>query len=238
MFTKKVFLCVAACLLIGVVSSAPAAITLDILTPGFEAGVAPGGWINYNPGDTLVEGWVWHPSYRGGQSIVHDGSNIVAWATFNYLEPQTSLLYQDLQYADTSPVLVAGGDTYTVSAQFMQPYGGNFGSVEVGIMDSVSETVLASQKYVGDAIGGPGSTPVDVTFNLTLPTSPVGVGNTARLYFTSVDIPDPEPNVQWTSGIDNVSVTLTSGEVPEPSTLVLLAAGLFGLLAYAWKKRR
>jgi len=106
-------------------------------------------------------------------------------------------------------------------------------------MDSVSETVLASQTYVGDPavyVGGPTQ---DVTFNLTLPTSPVGVGNTARLYFTSTDIPASPPDLpQWNKGMDNVSVTLTSGEVPEPSTLVLLAAGLFGLLAYAWKKRR
>ncbi|NLF07317.1 MAG: PEP-CTERM sorting domain-containing protein [Pirellulaceae bacterium] len=29
-----------------------------------------------------------------------------------------------------------------------------------------------------------------------------------------------------------------AGVVPEPSTLALLACGLFGLLAYAWKKRR
>ena len=35
-------------------------------------------------------------------------------------------------------------------------------------------------------------------------------------------------------GIDSVSLSV----VPEPSTLVLLAAGLFGLLAYAWRKRR
>jgi hypothetical protein len=34
--------------------------------------------------------------------------------------------------------------------------------------------------------------------------------------------------------VDNVAL----GEVPEPSTIMLLATGLVGLLAYAWRKRR
>ena len=37
-----------------------------------------------------------------------------------------------------------------------------------------------------------------------------------------------------TAFLDKVSVTGT----PEPGTLALLAAGLAGLLCYAWRKRR
>ncbi|MBU4273323.1 MAG: PEP-CTERM sorting domain-containing protein [Planctomycetes bacterium] len=43
----------------------------------------------------------------------------------------------------------------------------------------------------------------------------------------------------WYDGgvlVDNVSASYTP--IPEPSTLVLLAAGLVGLLCYAWRKRR
>ena len=38
------------------------------------------------------------------------------------------------------------------------------------------------------------------------------------------------------TGIFFDNVRLTS--VPEPSTLALLASGLFGLVAYAWRKRK
>jgi len=43
-------------------------------------------------------------------------------------------------------------------------------------------------------------------------------------------------HTKWEEGayLDNVWIT----EIPEPSTLALLAGGLVGLLCYAWKKRR
>jgi hypothetical protein len=38
--------------------------------------------------------------------------------------------------------------------------------------------------------------------------------------------------------VDNVMVSGTAAQTPEPGTLVLLVAGLIGLLAYAWRKRK
>lgn len=43
--------------------------------------------------------------------------------------------------------------------------------------------------------------------------------------------------VNQPTAFDNISV-IAHGQVPEPGTLILLAGGLVGLLAYAWRKRK
>ena len=49
-------------------------------------------------------------------------------------------------------------------------------------------------------------------------------------------------NAKWTgpalASVGGEFVPIQMGEIPEPSTLVLLACGLAGLIAYAWRKRR
>ncbi len=42
----------------------------------------------------------------------------------------------------------------------------------------------------------------------------------------------------WGNWMGITEVGLSEGVIPEPSTLVLLAAALAGLLAYAWRKRK
>lgn len=45
---------------------------------------------------------------------------------------------------------------------------------------------------------------------------------------------NPANSTHELSKLDNLTITY----VPEPGTLALLAAGLVGLLAYAWRKRQ
>ena len=51
---------------------------------------------------------------------------------------------------------------------------------------------------------------------------------------SSYDVGLFNPSVNCTFGFDSVSLTA----VPEPSTLVLVFVSIFGLLAYAWRKRK
>lgn len=48
----------------------------------------------------------------------------------------------------------------------------------------------------------------------------------------------PSDKIGYTYGSGTTEVTCFSVSIPEPSTLALLACGLLGLLAYAWRKRK
>jgi hypothetical protein len=104
---------------------------------------------------------------------------------------------------------------------------------------------------------------VAVWFSVTpQPTVPVDVklvlqGNQADCYWRTTGTADwtymgQKTGIGWSiSAYDEVrigahggmaggldSILLTSSAVPEPTTFALLTTGLFGLLAYAWRRRR
>ncbi len=47
-----------------------------------------------------------------------------------------------------------------------------------------------------------------------------------------------EQDLSGHAGQQTLTLNVTAQVVPEPSTLVLLAAGALGFLCYAWRKRR
>ena len=84
------------------------------------------------------------------------------------------------------------------------------------------------------------------TFNSTGQFNYMQISNppwTAHSYYETVTAVDPTKTLQGvtfsSSGSLVTGVFAISGDtVPEPGTVVLLAAGLAGLLCYAWRKRR
>ena len=68
------------------------------------------------------------------------------------------------------------------------------------------------------------------------------MNDTSQTYGTSSDLTVAMGDtIDFVSHMDKgeqLTATITETTVPEPSTLVLLALGLIGLLAYAWRKRR
>ena len=100
--------------------------------------------------------------------------------------------------------------------------------------------LLLSENYWGDSERG-GNIALDNTLlveNLAYNGSP----GPAFVYHYTFTAASPTVQLKMTT-ISSYRSTpelegLTLSSVPEPSTIVLLASGLIGLLAYAWRKRR
>ncbi len=74
----------------------------------------------------------------------------------------------------------------------------------------------------------------DALKNLAMNVNPIYVAGQPTYTVTGISIMDQRG--PYTQYYDNFA--LVNGAVPEPSTLALLACGLIGLLAYAWRKRK
>jgi hypothetical protein len=152
-----------------------------------------------------------------------------------------------------------GGDN-TISAHFQTSSGGNHTAYQVlGVSALANSTYVLSMSlgnngnyatpvvnlYAGGTDGyGTGGTAL--TLSGTTGTAPgSNVWQPWTYTYTTGSTP-PSGNLEIVLGVtgsgdvwvDNVALNVTTQSIPEPSTLALLAAGLAGLLAYAWRKRR
>jgi len=122
--------------------------------------------------------------------------------------------------------------------------------------DDLSTVTLSLAQYNAHGIGLPKAVTISDGTNEVVDTSyadvtatmgPMGRGeyetlvvDISSLSGQFVTISLGEGNSQWDSFVAITEVSFeTAGEpIPEPGTLVLLAAGLVGLLCYAWRKRK
>lgn len=126
----------------------------------------------------------------------------------------------------------------------------NYFSMRSVVLRSVDDGVAALDQFFGD--GSTNVFPCYLKLNYVASTSTLlaSFGNDGTTWTDSTPIvrmdltgtlrvgitySDYQAQVA-TAQFDNFS--LTTGTVPEPSSLVLMTAGLFGLLAYAWRKRK
>jgi hypothetical protein len=124
------------------------------------------------------------------------------------------------------------GKTYSLTAAIGQRLGSanqpapdNF-AVQI---KTASNTLLAS--YAGTASDLTAGVFVDKTISYTVGSNDAAIGQNIRVL---IGMDNTTGTASECFEVDNVRLTAT----PEPGTLVLMATGLFGLLAYAWRKRK
>jgi hypothetical protein len=194
-------------------------IAIDIANPGFDANGE--GW---TPTPT---GWTTSgPENNAGAVNTSGKLSPLSSPDFGYINPLGGL--GQLLKAGGSALQVKTGDQISIS--FFQ-----------GLRDDQSTSTQDLRVQLWSEAIGTGSLIQETSFGIV----PVKtwVGRTVT-YIASASDENRNLYLQLYCSstesaqiaIDNVSGTYHAA--PEPGTLVLLAAGLIGLLAYAWRKRR
>jgi hypothetical protein len=144
------------------------------------------------------------------------------------VHPSNGSVY-DFRLAQQTEHTIVPGETYTLKfyagSSLEQNANWAWSGMTANLLDG-SGTVIGSQVIT--------TAPTAGTFSLYTLNATASASNTGLLTVQFVSEAKPAGSNFAHEYVDNVSLTAT----PEPSTLVLVASGLLGLLCYAWKKRK
>lgn len=212
-------------------------VSLTVENPGFESPTWDNvSWIYTNPWAsghalpelTSVPGWTFGPS--GGDS--YDGLAAINKSDVNCGYPadwtgQMAFLEGTGSFSQVINGFAAGTSSITFQAagRNLVISGTDYGSNGVRVLFDG-----APLSFTG---GAQSITPVNGVMGSY---TAIALNVTAGAHTVTFQGTIPISSGDHSTYVDNIGVT--SSAVPEPSAIVVMAMGLIGLLAYAWRKRR
>jgi hypothetical protein len=226
--------------------------TMDIDGDNFYGTMGATGWRSTVQTGSMP-GLAWNGAFSTGLTAL--GSTTLGWAEVS----ESGLaycyaLYPNIDSVTAYPadhragIFYAGTPGSNITFELTGTAADYVGrTIRVGIMaDCTSNTTAESFMglRIAQTVGGSGDSGV-----ISLRSGGGGsAGVSPEMYFFDITGVSPGDrfavyglnNVGGTSGIGGYlgSMSLDASPVPEPSTMMLMAGGLLGLLAYAWRKRK
>ena len=180
------------------------------------------GWNSSGPSESVDSTTTWGINTDFSMSVIGGSSSFRGCNAIGLAGGDNYILMHDDVNSDGHWVLSVGnGTTNWQSGDLGLP---NYGLAGVSKID-LAWTPSSVSLYIN------GNTTPTATESTCLPVP------TAQLGFHLGNYPQPGFGGQYSTWADYTSVATTS-LIPEPSTLVLFAMGLIGLLAYAWRRRK
>lgn len=157
-----------------------------------------------------------------------DGSRVLRLVSDGTTAANIGRIAQDLG-------TMAAGEKYTFTADALggKGYGGLSWGATAAFVNQATDApsvVYASQTVDGVALG----VAQVGAFNFSYTATAADAGNHLFIWLEAKHLSGTKDSIR--GGIDHAQLTVTL--VPEPCSLVLLCAGMIGMLAYAWRKRK